>query len=148
MVQKLTDEEIARVFAMYCPSREKIFINPQTGITYYGTLYQLSSMRGFLHEYKLIAIPLSKVTDECASDIIKIVYPYYEGRRDDIKFALSIIEEMNADLGLGSMRWSACYGIIQYLKLKGYAVPLWFDINHWANGRTAIELGIAIEKTT
>lgn len=35
----------------------------------------------------------------------------------------------------------------QYLIFKGYAVPLWFGVNHWANGKTAIELGIAIDKT-
>jgi hypothetical protein len=32
------------------------------------------------------------------------------------------------------------------LILYGYAVPLWFGIGHWANGLTAIELGIAIDK--
>lgn len=35
----------------------------------------------------------------------------------------------------------------QYLVSKCYAVPLFFGIGHWANRRTAIELGIAIDKT-
>lgn len=37
--------------------------------------------------------------------------------------------------------------IWQYLISKGYAVPLFFAPNHWANGKTAIELGLAIDKT-
>jgi hypothetical protein len=32
-----------------------------------------------------------------------------------------------------------------YLISKLYAVPLWFGVNHWANGKTAFELGIAAE---
>lgn len=40
----------------------------------------------------------------------------------------------------------ASYIIHQHLIQKGYAVPLWFGINHWANGKDAFQLGIAIEK--
>jgi hypothetical protein len=36
--------------------------------------------------------------------------------------------------------------LFQYLISKGYAVPLWFGIDYWANGKTAIELNIAIQK--
>jgi len=36
----------------------------------------------------------------------------------------------------------------QYLISKGYAVPLFLGIDHWANGKNAIELGIAIDSTT
>jgi hypothetical protein len=36
----------------------------------------------------------------------------------------------------------------QYLIQKGYAVPLFIEPNHPLNGKTAIELGLAIDKTT
>jgi len=35
--------------------------------------------------------------------------------------------------------------IYQDLIHKGYAVPIYFGPDHWANGKTAIELGIAID---
>jgi len=35
------------------------------------------------------------------------------------------------------------YDAYLYLISKGYAVPLFFEPNHWANGKTAIELNIA-----
>lgn len=35
--------------------------------------------------------------------------------------------------------------LFQYLIKEKFAVPLWFDIGHWANGKTAIELGVAVE---
>jgi len=38
------------------------------------------------------------------------------------------------------------YPAHQYLILNKYAVPLFFGVDHWANGKTAIELGIAIGK--
>jgi hypothetical protein len=39
------------------------------------------------------------------------------------------------------------YISFQYLISKRYAVPIWFGALHWANGRTAFELGIAIESS-
>ena len=40
--------------------------------------------------------------------------------------------------------------ISMLLKKNFYAVPIYFGLNHWANGKTAIELGLAktIETTT
>lgn len=40
------------------------------------------------------------------------------------------------------------YSAYQQLLKWGYSVPLWFGLDHWANGKTAIELGIAIEAPT
>jgi len=52
-------------------------------------------------------------------------------------------------------QWLSKYGknrdvsfeIYQYLVQQGYAVPLFFGLNNCANRKTAIELGIAIDKT-
>lgn len=56
------------------------------------------------------------------------------------------------DHNIGSIQSSARDGapyqmIFQYLKSKGYDVPLWFGIDHPCNGMTAIQLNIAIDKT-
>jgi len=37
------------------------------------------------------------------------------------------------------------YDAYQYLISKGYAVPLFFEPNHWANGKNAIELRLAVD---
>lgn len=36
------------------------------------------------------------------------------------------------------------YSQVQYLKNQAYAVPLHFSRNHWANGKNAVQLGLAI----
>lgn len=52
---------------------------------------------------------------------------------------------MYVDGHLSNNRYD-CF-IWQYLISKGYAVPIYFSPNHEANGKDAIQLGIAIDKT-
>lgn len=141
MENKLTNEEIARVFAMYCPSNDKIFINPGTGISYYGTLYQLSSMRGFMHEYRLRLTPLSAITNGHACICARLNGHVYELDKP-------VLLERGHEL-IAKLTYSihCAYPIYTQLIVWSYAVPLFFGINHWANGKTAIELNIAVDKT-
>lgn len=47
----------------------------------------------------------------------------------------------------GNSYFSTMTEVFQYLISKGYAVPLFISPNHPLNGQTAIELGIAIDKS-
>lgn len=36
--------------------------------------------------------------------------------------------------------------VFQFLVSKGYAMPMWFELGHWANGKTALELGLGLSE--
>lgn len=132
--QTLTPAEIARVFALY--------YNPEGVI-------------------EIVLTSLEYITDEDAVQVAKMLYCTGEWRVvgrvengtvilfDDSKRNMAYLY---TDLSFGGADHEADYfnlpAVHSYLISKGYAVPLWFGIDHWANGKTAIELGIAVEKET
>ncbi|HRI34983.1 MAG TPA: hypothetical protein PLD02_14640 [Saprospiraceae bacterium] len=133
MKNKLTNEEIARVFAMYYGKKTDA-PHPYDIVT--GTMIDYISV-GML-KMKLQLTPLSLISDEDAVEVAKMedsknINRGYEwlSRKGKV-LAYQPLKDVNA---------------YQYLISKCYAVPLFFGINHWANGKTAIELGIAIDKT-
>jgi len=152
MENKLTQNEIARVFAMYWGQKNGK-VGKGYGICAGNTIEignTLFSYNDFPEKYQLCLTPLDKMTDEHAKGVIKASgfefqpeigythkdkgfdFGYYTNDgwiNDTFKFS-----DMNPE------QW-------QYLIQKGYAIPLFFGIDHWANGKTAIELGIAIDKT-
>lgn len=166
-MNKLTNEETAKVFAMYlgCEIKCKGMNLTLTGVnkstnTYKERVYSYDLERSIV-DCKLTLKPLSSISDEDAAEVAKILdiylpektfvkkhssgytYLYYdfEGReqRCILFFDNNIrLVEVHDDFLRDTF-------IFQYLISKGYAVPLFFGINHWANGKTAIELGIAIE---
>ncbi|MES2382871.1 MAG: hypothetical protein V4538_17620 [Bacteroidota bacterium] len=147
---ELNKEEITRVFAMYIGS-EFIFEHGEPEQVYgvaYGTVYDYSvdeSGEGSydIGECKLMLTPLDDITD---ADLKQVVGTYgvlptthgYLTKESSIstlrKFWNDVIEEP---------KHLPCY-MYQFLILYNYAVPLWFSIDHKANGKTAIDLGIAI----
>lgn len=162
MELKLTNEEIARVLGMY------INCEAETNGGFKGTLFSVrqepyevellgngTRVAAYKH-VQLLLTPLDKITDEDAIEVAKILgrevelnedlYPPNPMFRNKPKLS---DEERLTNIGkreLNSM------GIIrsdihQYLISKGYALPLYFSPNHPCNGKTAIELGIAIDKT-
>jgi len=112
---KLTPEEIVRVFAMYWDTPYSFpdatgnpyIVNKSCGDTLDNII------RKGIEERMLLLTPLSAMSDE------------HRERIDHLNL------------------WE-CYN---QLVLWGYAVPLWFGIEHWANNKTAIELNIAKDKT-
>lgn len=166
MEQQLTNNEIAKVFAMYMPCEcETIYgIMTLNGLQV-GSIYPLWFYRGNsvnedtpelmnnrlsgkgakYSEVKLILTPLTKITDEHAIELAKMKC----GRKEIIHFysKRELIELAKEEwIESSTVNLYGQPNQFQYLIQQGYAVPLFFGVNHWANGKTAIELGIAIEK--
>lgn len=177
-MNKLTNEEIAKVFAMYlgCEIENK----PYTGLppsekdyfTVIGKLIycipekderlvcviQNKDAQGFdwddrSHipdfDCKLLLTPLDKISDEDAemtARVLKIKSDEYLAKSGEDWNRIKVVKRW---IETGRYMGEEFLDIFayQYLISKGYAVPLWFGVEHWANGKTAIELGIAIDKT-
>lgn len=94
----------------------------------------------------LLLTPLSSITDEHAIEVAKMFG--YKGKNNEhlINVGEGIINGLRNNRTVENFQ--VMTELYQYLISKGYAVPLWFGIGHWANGKTAIYLGIAIDKTT
>lgn len=182
LVNKLTNEEIARVFAMYlgapivplseaCTIAKKEGGYNNWGIRLEGNQYQISFGKNLfpIEKYGLYLTPLDKITDEHAIEIANIldvpgdcverhkdhiaVYDRYNDNANTIdtlrlhfinNYELLHLDELGRAYEFDLTR---CSCIHQYLISKGYAVPLWFGVEHSANYHTAIELGIAIDNT-
>ena len=82
---------------------------------------------------KLKLCPLSKISDEDAIEVANLE-ALNTRDLDLIKMAIDYRSVFN-------------YKSHHFLVSKGYAVPLYFSPGHWANAKTAIELGIAIDST-
>lgn len=168
---KLTNEEIARVFAGYIGS-EATYNNKINnhqgkilGVDAVGNV--ILSHKSVLVPYKVCDIgyssmlltPLSSITDEHAIEVAKM-----RGiEKPKIKRTINLIKIIghNATLSISYLEMEIhlmantynctntmdVVNIREYLKSKGYDVPMWFGIDHHANGKTAIELGVAIDKT-
>lgn len=148
MENKLTNEELAKVFAMYlgCPIQleDGQISSKSTWIIADGYLMvnynDIGDSEHICRECRMLLTPLSAITDEDAVEIaflsgIMLRHRYVES------------EERQKAINIGKKVKGLSYPTREFLILKGYAVPLWFGIDHWANGKTAIELGIAIDKT-
>jgi hypothetical protein len=165
---ELTNEEIARVFAMYigCKAKfvgERVFTQHIEGDlihTLVGIVKNRAYMESFIGAvidypidveiyHKLLLTPLSAITDEHAIKVARnfVLGAEYEKYRKDKKWCTGVGKDLtksvfNASNGFGLLYVQVYHHLIQ----QGYAVPLFFGIDHWANGKTAIELGIAVKK--
>lgn len=173
-IQKLTNSEIAKVFAMYADCKTIVSAGNDNRYVLCGfnytqpILYSLDGEKQFFFNYKeckLHLAALGKITDEHAIELANGVFDiiYYLGQgatKKDIKTVTKsmikanylknvnpFIDAISGKPGCGWYEGSAEKLLFarEYLISKGYAVPLWFGIDHWANGQTAIQLGIAIE---
>ena len=179
-MNKLTNEEIAKVFLMYYNAE---IINPR----FKGTPLQYKNSMGrwfeaskyeqtkeeFWAERKLVLTPLFAITDEHAINLAELVNDEkyeitetFKVIKEDERISVYSSKVEHSGTPLGSYRYETriytdCYTTrikpysetrqipyeaYQYLIQQGYAVPLFFGISHWANGKTAIELGIAERK--
>lgn len=156
---ELTNEEIAKVFLMYGDSatwvakrnnalwdddegQSKTYITKNKSNSV-ATLLEYMGYRLYDHIYEFFLglTPLSKISDEDAIEVAKI-----ELRGEDLEYISPIQwgkESVQIRQRLRHLYWDT----YQYLISKSYDVPLFFAPNHWANGKTAIELGIAIDRT-
>lgn len=189
-MNKLTNEEISRVFAMYfgCDvqftfsSNYFDWIRENRKARVIGIVENNVRVRPITRDgkvdfsnfnslrvdvCKLLLSPLSEITDEDAIALFKAKAGV--NTNEDKAEILSIIRgknhvqlnyryihpdmNYNNDDGYSYSAWAFSTNTVsdivtfQQLISLGYSVPLWFGINHWANAKAPIELGIAIDKT-
>lgn len=173
-MNNLTTEQIARVFAMYYgqryisdPNGEEPQNFPVIGETLTCFEYYPNSKCGDV----LLLRPLSSITDEDALEVAKIIAqrpPHYGLHDADITRNGTVVDVVFLDkshevisIGLNGDNllyvWESdgTRSILervkgqpmayQYLTQQGYAVPLFIAPGHPDNGKTAIELGLAID---
>lgn len=144
--------------------------------TFWPIAFQVIPELGHVSPWKLLLTPLSSISDEDAIEVAKIFGCNMEDAvkdEDDYKFITRDAEFWRVNLnfwhktsyeydeweiypltlysdGTMSDHYGCCNNaalILQHLIQKGYAVPLFFEPNHPLNGKTAIELNIALDKT-
>lgn len=151
----LNNEQIAQVFSMYlgCDVKQISLgdkVGILTGVSLFTPHWMATIDSGIslsIRKCKLLLTPLSKISDEDAIEVGNIVYLDEDKAYTGIK-VLSYFTGDNELFGFGSdISPLMAIEIIELLKRKGYAVPLYFESDHPLNGKTAIELGLAIDKT-
>jgi hypothetical protein len=173
---ELTNDELLKVAAMYIGAPVS-FLNPVTKewskyrkITPTGLQLIVNGNM----KWDLLLCPLSAITDEHAIKAVELAKDMKYNKNETFQvikedsrvdvYSSKVIHASGIDMGYRykSCIYSDCYfrpddgksakqmnyEAYQYLISVGYAVPLWFGIDHWANGKTAIELGIASKETT
>lgn len=80
--------------------------------------------------------PPADITDKDALEVGKFDYI-------NLPFGNKIVEVVKQEIIAKSQY---CYEQYTFLTQQGYSIPLFFGVNHWANSKNAIELGIAIKK--
>lgn len=140
---ELTNEEIAKVLSLYIGHTVNGWYN---GLEI-KSIISYSNLEGLAERIKnkngkLLITQIENISDEDAINVAKILYTdWHLLELDDVDFFL--LERAKKYL---RSELNYAYNVFQYLISKGYAVPLFFAPNHWANGKTALELGTAIEK--
>lgn len=139
MENKLTNEEIAKVFALYLGCDYHVCYNiegAQVIEKVTGKIIQDILEDAWLGENNrelLLLTPLELISDEDYKNLVIIC-----GFLDAVQY----ITDRDFLTGDQLQNWE----VMEYLKQRGYATPLFFGVNHWANSKTAIELGIAIKR--
>jgi hypothetical protein len=169
MINKLTNQEIAKVLAMYWGQKFR----------YSGSIGVHRTVAGINRNWniaddsnedvsyrvdkcQLLLLRLEDITDEDAVEVAMIAAdnPEFNGdaiERDTSHMSLKTKEttvwiwadgSVNVDVKNEMVDTYNQSEIQQMFTQKGYAVPLYLGVGHWANGKTAIELGIAIDIKT
>jgi hypothetical protein len=189
--QKLTNEELSKVFSMYFGC--EVVTNAGWSAGGYSAKYRDISLsniemlvinaRHFFDEpeesperkVQISLRHLSNITDEDAIEVAELINnekydkaETFKVIRDDGIVTIYSSEVIHKDLPGFGFRYTTkiytgdCFVVnkkphspvtempffaYQYLIQKGYDVPLFFGIDHWANGKTSIELGIGVDIT-
>ena len=143
-MNKLTNEEIARVFSMYYFA-ECITVKYKEK----GFVKHIGKIPNDANYYNLILTPLSSITDEHAIEVAKCCgfnnISWSDKRKRSIGKEIVYAISDNVSISYEVYAFEITY-VFQYLIQQGYAVPPFFGIGHPCNGKTAIELGIAESK--
>lgn len=155
MNNKLTNKEIEKIFHLYHGAEYRY--SNEFG-TYKGKVEFGHHINLHLEqEAKLCLIPLSSINEEDAIEVARFAYTDIVPREELIQIGKDYIgyyyhgNELH-DSRYGKLKELSCDPLIvmsihEYLRLKKYTLPVWLGIDHWANHKTPIELGIAVDKT-
>lgn len=96
-------------------------------------------------------LSLKNISDEHAIEVAKILgveyakEPFGSDKHFDKEGLIQFVQEIFTNAYCDAVACNAIK-LFQYLQSLGYDVPLYFGLDNPNNGKTAIELGIAIEK--
>jgi acyl-CoA-binding protein len=166
----LNREQIARVFTMYigcsCHDVYNDRVGEFSGLYVVNNEYYVQHKIGWTlrqDEIKLLLAPLSSITDEDAIEVVRLCgmpknaevlkviktpeHVEVEYRWKNKPAELNTKDGYSYSAIASGLRGDNKWEVREYLIQKGYAVPLFIEPNHPDNGKTAIELGLAIDKT-
>lgn len=168
-MQQLTNEEIARVFSLYFGLPKSI-----RNIRWNSSIPSMESFipnNNAIKDWCLLLTPLSAITDKHAVELVEIIKGEKILEKTKVIVEESIIKiywseilheshkdygyrytaTIYADLFTRTKNYGSSvkmdYEAYQHLIQQGYSVPIFISLNHPLNGKTPIELGIAIDKT-
>lgn len=140
---KLTRLQFKQIFSMYYGQKILMVSINATGLqTVDSRFLNLNS-----DEFKLALIPMDEMPDDVAIDLFCQMSFKRQGNNPIITHFPDGIGIINNSfekvIYWKSMHWLE----YQFLVKLGYAVPLYIELGHPANGKTAIELDLAIDRT-
>jgi len=132
----LTTDQVQRVFCLYW-GQKILMLNLHSDCLVKVDAFDYT---GDLEDMKLALIPIEKISENHAKLSLLMV---------GLSFMADVFETCSQRLyyELNTRPQYFTKELFQQLIIWGYAVPLYFDLGHPANGKTAIELDIAIDKT-
>jgi hypothetical protein len=171
MENNLTTEEIAQVFSMHW-GQSIVQSNGSMEGCPIGNALSLYILGMYKMNTMLLLTKLINISDEHAIALAELVNceKYKDGEtfkviKEDEKISVYSSEVKHETIPNFGFRYETSiytdcyvksihnyaitaqmpYEAYQQLVKWGYSVPLYFGLEHWANGKTPIELGIAIE---
>lgn len=150
-MNNLTNEQIARLFAPYIGVQVKLYKTALNGnarlegvsVKTADVNYEGGIMYQPIDNVKLLLTPLSKISDEDAIELAKIHgYNHIEESIQIVREGLKNIDSLEAVTN------ALLFESYKFLLSSGYDFPQYIEPNHPDNGKTLIELGLAIDKTT
>lgn len=147
-MKNLTPQQILRVFALYIGAQAVYTNTSGYSIERNVDSHTISRIEAGRHElYKLILRQLSAITDEDAVQVARIldIEPELLGDKDSFVEAFF---DQSPGFMIDAYRGAAYFWVAQYLIQRGYSVPVFIESGHPDNGKTAIELGLAVDAAT
>ena len=168
MQQELTTEEKAKIYSMYLGCDIEPMKSTAGGFTINHNYLTIDNIAHTLAcEKKLKLKQFEKISDYDLIEFIKILdereFDEYVIKRNLFHNPMIRVKVANCHSAFDfeinsnfSVRYCRCgsfsnypitYEAFIYLISNGYDVPLFFAPDHWANGKTATDLGIAITQS-
>jgi hypothetical protein len=153
MEKTLTNEQKARILAVYLGCETNY--GKLVGVCNWAAYTEMNDgtiQSGSLENLSLSLTPLSAISDKHINDVADIINVRTDKGLKDMGipftrkgFVLEWLLKENNFTTTNIWKHNLAF---QYLIQKGYAVPTFIEVGHPLNGKTPIELGIAIDSTT